>query len=96
MIAAVHTSSAAVDRHAASKVLLDTRPDLHVLDYGDAVVAPGLIDVHVHMDEPGREEWEGEQEGRRVGASNQQHHGNRRLLIAAAGPRLTISWPELP
>ncbi|KAI3435951.1 hypothetical protein D9Q98_002009 [Chlorella vulgaris] len=59
MIAAVHTSSAAVDRHAASKVLLDTRPDLHVLDYGDAVVAPGLIDVHVHMDEPGREEWEG-------------------------------------
>ena len=28
-------------------------------DYGHAVVSPGLVDVHVHMDEPGREHWEG-------------------------------------
>ena len=34
-------------------------PHLPVLDYGSAVVMPGLIDVHVHMNEPGREEWEG-------------------------------------
>ena len=30
------------------------------LDVGDAVVSPGLIDTHVHFDEPGREHWEGE------------------------------------
>jgi imidazolonepropionase-like amidohydrolase len=29
--------------------------------YGSAVIAPGVIDVHVHMNEPGREDWEGEQ-----------------------------------
>ena len=34
---------------------------MQVLDYGSAVVAPGLIDVHVHMNEPGRVEWEGTQ-----------------------------------
>ncbi len=30
-----------------------------VFDFGDAVVMPGLIDAHVHINEPGRTEWEG-------------------------------------
>ncbi|XP_051125879.1 allantoinase isoform X2 [Andrographis paniculata] len=29
------------------------------MDYGEAVVMPGLIDVHSHLDDPGRAEWEG-------------------------------------
>ena len=33
----------------------------HILDYEDLVVAPGLIDTHVHMDQPGRTNWEGAQ-----------------------------------
>ena len=28
-------------------------------DYGDAVVMPGVVDTHVHVNEPGRTEWEG-------------------------------------
>ena len=32
-----------------------------IYDYGHAVVSPGLVDMHVHMDEPGREHWEGTQ-----------------------------------
>lgn len=28
-------------------------------DYGDNIVMPGVIDVHVHINEPGRTEWEG-------------------------------------
>ncbi|HSZ15859.1 MAG TPA: allantoinase AllB [Terracidiphilus sp.] len=28
-------------------------------DFGDAVLLPGLIDSHVHINEPGRTEWEG-------------------------------------
>jgi len=28
-------------------------------DAGDAVLMPGVIDVHVHINEPGRTEWEG-------------------------------------
>lgn len=30
-----------------------------IYDYGHAVLSPGLVDLHVHMDEPGREHWEG-------------------------------------
>jgi allantoinase len=33
--------------------------DAEVLDAGDAVVLPGLVDTHVHVNDPGREEWEG-------------------------------------
>ncbi len=29
------------------------------VDYGDAVLMPGLIDPHVHINEPGRTHWEG-------------------------------------
>src|SRR6185503_10919900 len=30
-----------------------------VLDVGDAYLLPGLIDTHVHINEPGRDDWEG-------------------------------------
>jgi allantoinase len=30
-----------------------------VVDAGTAVVAPGLVDIHVHVNEPGRTTWEG-------------------------------------
>lgn len=29
------------------------------IDAGDAVIMPGLVDTHVHINEPGRTEWEG-------------------------------------
>ena len=28
-------------------------------DFGDLVIAPGVVDAHVHINEPGRTEWEG-------------------------------------
>lgn len=35
--------------------------DAHLgdVDFGDLVVMPGLVDSHVHVNEPGRTEWEG-------------------------------------
>src|SRR5512139_1271798 len=30
-----------------------------VVDYGDLAVMPGIVDTHVHLNEPGRTEWEG-------------------------------------
>ncbi|GAA1704004.1 allantoinase AllB [Microbacterium sediminicola] len=34
-------------------------PDADVVLPDDAVLLPGLVDSHVHLDEPGRTEWEG-------------------------------------
>jgi allantoinase len=33
--------------------------DVERIDFGDAVILPGLVDTHVHINEPGRTEWEG-------------------------------------
>jgi allantoinase len=33
--------------------------DQAIIDVGDAVIMPGLVDAHVHVNEPGRTEWEG-------------------------------------
>jgi allantoinase len=30
-----------------------------IVDVGDRVISPGLVDCHVHVNEPGRTEWEG-------------------------------------
>jgi allantoinase len=33
--------------------------NLPVVDVGDSAVSPGLVDSHVHVNEPGRTDWEG-------------------------------------
>jgi allantoinase len=38
---------------------LGTLPPLRVIDAGNAVVMPGLVDTHVHINDPGRADWEG-------------------------------------
>lgn len=30
-----------------------------IIDFSDFILMPGLIDSHVHINEPGRTEWEG-------------------------------------
>lgn len=40
-----------------------------LLDAGDLVVSPGLVDVHVHVNEPGRTEWEGFDSATRAAAA---------------------------
>ena len=41
----------------------------NVLDVGDLVVFPGLVDCHVHINEPGRTEWEGFETATRAAAA---------------------------
>ncbi len=38
-------------------------------DFGDAVILPGLVDSHVHINEPGRTEWEGFETATRAAAA---------------------------
>jgi len=40
-----------------------------VRDFGDAAILPGLIDSHVHINEPGRTEWEGFETATRAAAA---------------------------
>jgi allantoinase len=48
-------------------VTIDDGPADH--DFGDLVVLPGLVDTHVHVNEPGRTEWEGFAFATRAGAA---------------------------
>jgi allantoinase len=38
-------------------------------DYGDLVIMPGVVDSHVHVNEPGRTEWEGFETATRAAAA---------------------------
>jgi allantoinase len=38
-------------------------------ELGDLVLLPGLVDTHVHLNEPGRTEWEGFESGTRAAAA---------------------------
>jgi len=39
------------------------------VDYGGLVISPGLVDTHVHINEPGRTEWEGFETATRAAAA---------------------------
>jgi len=41
------------------RVERDQRAEPSALDFGDLVISPGIVDTHVHINEPGRTDWEG-------------------------------------
>ena len=42
-----------------SSDLLTGLDPIDLIDFGDLVLLPGLVDSHVHINDPGRSEWEG-------------------------------------
>lgn len=44
-------------------------PGMEILEVGRLSVLPGLVDTHVHLNEPGREDWEGLITGTRAAAA---------------------------
>lgn len=40
-----------------------------VVDVGSLVVSPGVVDVHAHLNEPGRRDWEGISHGTKAAAA---------------------------
>jgi len=47
----------------------ETGPGANVIDAGDLIVMPGLVDTHVHVNEPGRTDWEGFETATRAAAA---------------------------
>jgi allantoinase len=54
--ATVHVRNGVIEAVAGYE---DVPSGKHVYDAGDSVVMPGLVDTHVHINEPGRTNWEG-------------------------------------
>lgn len=55
--AAIHVEAGRIVALASYEDVRSGSPG--VVDAGDAVILPGLIDAHVHINEPGRASWEG-------------------------------------
>ncbi|HEY9229885.1 MAG TPA: allantoinase AllB [Gemmatimonadaceae bacterium] len=47
----------------------DNPPDVPLVDAGGTIVMPGIVDTHVHVNEPGRTEWEGFETATRAAAA---------------------------
>ena len=60
-----HSTKNDIDNNK-KKLALDK--DKHFYDFTDKVIMPGLVDLHVHLNEPGRTEWEGVESGTRSAA----------------------------
>ena len=54
--ASVHVRDGIIERISSHD---DTSDDVRLLDAEDLIVMAGLVDTHVHVNEPGRTEWEG-------------------------------------
>jgi allantoinase len=64
--ATVHVAEGRIVRVGAWEEVM---PDVPVVDTGESMVMPGLVDTHVHVNEPGRTEWEGFETATRAAAA---------------------------
>jgi allantoinase len=64
--ATVHIRNGAIDAITGYN---DLPLGKHIYDAGESVVMPGLVDTHVHINEPGRTGWEGFETATRAAAA---------------------------
>src|SRR5207253_9165008 len=65
--ASIHVSAGRITAIAAFEEISD---DCEIVEAGAAsVVMPGLVDTHVHVNEPGRTDWEGFETATRAAAA---------------------------
>ncbi|HEX5902195.1 MAG TPA: allantoinase AllB, partial [Actinomycetota bacterium] len=64
--ASIHVVDGTIERVGAFD---DVPEGSEVADAGDLVMLPGLVDTHVHVNEPGRTEWEGFETATRAAAA---------------------------
>ncbi|HEU4464867.1 MAG TPA: allantoinase, partial [Gemmatimonadota bacterium] len=64
--AAIIVSGGRIERVAPRDARLDAEIEI---DAGDSVVMAGLVDTHVHVNDPGRTDWEGFESAGRAAAA---------------------------
>lgn len=64
--ASIHVRNGRITRVADYE---DTPAGAAVIDAGDLTILPGVVDTHVHINEPGRTEWEGFETATRAAAA---------------------------
>jgi allantoinase len=64
--ACVHVSDGTIERVAPFD---DVPSGVALVDVGERPILPGLVDTHVHVNEPGRTEWEGFETATRAAAA---------------------------
>lgn len=57
--AAIWIADTKIERVAVGPTTLSDDAHREAVDLGDLLLAPGLVDAHVHINEPGRTDWEG-------------------------------------
>jgi allantoinase len=65
--ASLHVSGGTITHVAGYDEAPSGAEALH--DVGDLVISPGIVDVHVHVNEPGRTDWEGFETATRAAAA---------------------------
>lgn len=57
----VRAGTIVIEREVITEICFSGNPPVNasIEDLGDLVISPGVIDSHVHVNEPGRTEWEG-------------------------------------
>ena len=64
--ATVHVRNGAIEAIVSYN---DVPSGKHIYDAGESVAMPGLVDTHVHINEPGRTDWEGFETATRAAAA---------------------------
>ena len=64
--ASVHITRSYV---SAISIFEDVPPGAELIEADDSIVMPGLVDTHVHVNEPGRTDWEGFETATRAAAA---------------------------
>lgn len=65
----IEQATVLVDGEQIAEIVRGPRQVAGAIDFGDRVIAPGLVDCHVHVNEPGRTEWEGFETATRAAAA---------------------------
>lgn len=63
----IHATIVVGDDGRISSIEQGTIPG--AVDYGELMILPGLVDTHVHLNEPGRTHWEGFETGTKAAAA---------------------------